>query len=236
MPSYHWIFFDLFDTLCTVDESRYYEGKRKGAEAAGVDFSAFIEAWKRTSPDASVGKLRTPYDRAEKALGALGVKDRKVVAEVARLDVETIQDCVGFYGGAEDCLRILRSRGFDLGLISNATATTAFAIGSLGLRALLQCLVFSYEAGVAKPDPAIYQLALRRTGCTPREALFVGDGANRELDAAAAQGWGTLCMDHPLKAFTFRNPDTLSRPDHWAVRSFEALLALPELAAPGRDD
>ncbi len=236
MPSYRWIFFDLFDTLCTVDEGRYYEGKRKGAEAAGVDFGAFIEAWKRTSPEASVGKLRTPYDRAEKALAELGVKDRRVVAEVARLDVETIQCCVGFYGGAEDCLRTLRSRGFELGLISNATATTAFAIGSLGLRALLQCLVFSYEAGVAKPEPAIYQLALRRAGCPPREALFVGDGANRELDAAAAQGLGTLCMDHPFKAHTFRNPDTLSSPNHPSVRSFDELLALPELAAPGQDD
>ena len=38
MPPYRWVFFDLFDTLCTVDEEVYYEGKRAAAEVAGLDY------------------------------------------------------------------------------------------------------------------------------------------------------------------------------------------------------
>jgi putative hydrolase of the HAD superfamily len=232
MGRYRWVFFDLFDTLCTVDEAVYYAGKRTAAEAAGLDYDAFMAAWSATSQDASVGKLKTPYARAEQALARLGVSDRRAAAEVARLDVETIQACVCYYEGAQDAMRILRERGFSLGLISNATATTAFAIGPLGLRDSLDTLVFSYEVGATKPEAAIYQAALRRADSTPRSALFVGDGANRELDAARELGLDTLCMDHPVKAHSFRNPETVSDPSHPQVHSFAELLALPNLQEP----
>jgi len=224
-----WVFFDLFDTLATVEEETYYAGKRASAEAAGVPYDAFLEAWRRTSPLASVGRLRTPFDRALEALRALGVTDRAAAAEVARLDVETIQRCVRLYDGAEACLKRLRERGFRLGLISNATATTAFVVTSLRLREFLDLLVFSYEAGAVKPDPAIFQRALSRASCRAEEALFVGDGANRELDAARDLGFATVQMDHPVKALSFRDPDGLSSPDHPRVASFEELLRLPFL-------
>jgi putative hydrolase of the HAD superfamily len=235
MPPYRWVFFDLFDTLCTVDEPVYYAGKRTAAEAAGLEYDAFMAAWSSTSQDASVGKLKTPYARAEQALAGLGVSDRRAVAEVARLDVETIQACVLYYDGAQDALRTLRERGFSLGLISNATATTAFAIGPLGLRNMLDTLVFSYEVGATKPDPAIYRTAFQRSGCPPKSGLFIGDGANRELDAARSLGMDTLCMNHPVKAQSFRNPDTASDPSHPEVRSFAELLALADLSEPVAD-
>ncbi len=232
MPPYRWVFFDLFDTLCTVDEERYYAGKRAAAEAAGLDYPSFMAAWASTSHEASLGHIKTPYERAERTLEKLGARERRAAAEVARLDVETIQTCVRFYEGAEEGLQLLRERGFSLGLISNATATTAFVIGPLGLRAKLDTLVFSYEMGATKPDPAIYQAALRKAACDPVHGLFVGDGANRELDAARAVGMGAVCMDHAVKAQSFRNPDTLSDASHPAVRSFEELLALPDLESP----
>lgn len=229
---YHWLFFDLFDTLCWVDEEVYYEGKRGVAEALELDYEAFIKAWRSTSVEASVGKLKNPFERAQKALDLLGVDDRASAAEVARRDVETIQRCVKYYEGATDALDELRARGFRLGLISNATATTAFAVAPLRLRDHLDVLVFSYEVGAAKPDPAIFKSALARARCAPPEALFVGDGANRELDAAAELGIQPLCMNHPFKASTFRDPGTLSRPDFPCVPGFQALLSLVDLASP----
>ena len=236
MGLYRWVFFDLFDTLCTVDEDIYYAGKREAAKAANLDYNDFMRAWRDTSPHASTGVLKTPYARAEKALALLGVWDRRTAAEISRLDVDTIQQCVRFYDGAQDALGTLRERGFSLGLISNATATTAFAIGPLNLRLRIDQLVFSYEVGAAKPEPRIYEAALGRAGCKAADALFVGDGANRELDAARAAGFGTVCMDHPSKAHTFRNPESLSAPDHRVVHGFSELLGLPSLAGPADDD
>jgi putative hydrolase of the HAD superfamily len=232
MNLYEWVFFDLFDTLCTVDEPVYFEGKARTAEVLGVEFDTFMASWRSTSHDASTGLLKTPFDRAVKALEALGVKDRGAAMEAARLDVETIQRSVHLYEGAEECLETLRTRGFNLGLISNATATTAFIVGPLKLRERLDLLVFSYETRCAKPDPAIYLKAVGRAVTEARDAIFVGDGANRELDAAEELGMAVICMDHPVKAHTFRDPDGLSKPGHRRVGGFAELLALPDLQNP----
>lgn len=229
---YRWIFFDLFDTLCTVNEPVYYEGKKRAAEAAGLPYETFMQAWKATGPAASVGQIRDPYARAKTALESCGVTDRAKIARVAELDVETIRECVFFYDGAKEALAALRGAGFKLGLISNATATTAFIIQPLGLREKLDLLVFSYEAKAAKPDRAIFDLALRRADCQASEAAFIGDGANSELDGAREAGIATLRIDHPLKAESFRNRDGLSSPGHKTVRSFTELLALPEMKEP----
>lgn len=231
-PRYRWVFFDLFDTLCAVDEAVYYEGKRQAAEAARVEPDAFLKAWRGTAAEASTGRIKHPFERAQKALETLGIKDRMSIVQVAKLDVETIQECVHFYDGAADALGELKSRGFSLGLISNATSTTAFIVAPLKLREYLQLLVFSYEVGSVKPDRGIFQAALRKAACMPQEALFVGDGANRELDTAAEMGMAVVCIDHSQKAHTFRNSETLSSPQHPKVKDFAELLALPELQKP----
>lgn len=232
MNRFEWVFFDLFDTLCTVEEPVYFEGKRRTAEALGVEFEAFMKAWRSTSPDASTGVLKTPFDRAVRALETLGVRDRGAAMEAARLDVETIQRSVYLYDGAEECLKVLRDRGFKLGLISNATATTAFIVGPLKLRESLDLLVFSYETRCAKPAPEIYLKALDRAVAKAGEALFVGDGANRELDAAVELGMAAICINHPVKAHAFRDPNGLSKPTHPKVGGFDELLALPDLQSP----
>ncbi len=232
MNRYEWVYFDLFDTLCTVDEPVYFDGKRRTANALGVDFDAFMSAWRGTSREASTGLLKTPFDRAMKALEAIGRADRGAAMEAARLDVETIQKSVRLYDGAAECLETLRARGFKLGLISNATTTTAFIVAPLRLRERLDLLVFSYEARCAKPDPAIYQKALDRAATKAADAVFVGDGANRELDAAKDLGLSVVCLDHPVKAHSFRDRNGLSRPTHPKVGGFAELLALPDLQAP----
>ena len=221
-----WIFFDLFDTLCTVDEEAYFDGKRQASDAIGIPFNDFMQAWRDTARDASIGAIPNPFLRSKTVLSILGIPDRALASVVARLDIETVQNCVFYYPDVEDSLQILRERGFSLGLISNATATTAFVVSRLRLREKLDRLVFSYEVGLMKPDERIYRLALERAPAAPETSLFVGDGASRELDGARSAGMRTLLMDQPEKAESFRDPDELSSGDHPSVESFQELLDL----------
>jgi putative hydrolase of the HAD superfamily len=48
-------------------------------------------------------------------------------------------------------------------------------------------LVWSYQLGIAKPDPAIYRYALEKLGTRPAETLFIDDKAEN-VDAAVALG------------------------------------------------
>lgn len=224
MKNKKWLFFDLFDTIVYVDEDIYYKGKREVAEITGVDPDDFISAWRSTSEDALIGKLKDPFQRANEALKRMGISDRNISAKIAIYDIETLQRCVSFYDGATETLSFLREKGFNLALLSNATATTAFILAPLHLRDRFDHLILSYEIGIKKPDPKFFQIALERTGATSEESLFIGDGANKELDAAKEVGIETIRINHPNKAHTFMDKNNLSSSDHYEVASFTELL------------
>jgi epoxide hydrolase-like predicted phosphatase len=63
------------------------------------------------------------------------------------------------------------------------------------------CVISSAEVGIAKPDPAIYRLALDRLGIAPGEALFVDD-MPRNTRAAEELGIPTILFSgaEPLRA------------------------------------
>lgn len=52
--------------------------------------------------------------------------------------------------------------------------------------------MISYEQGLSKPDPAIYQGMLETLKLSSEECLYVGDGGSRELYAARDIGMQAL--------------------------------------------
>ena len=48
--------------------------------------------------------------------------------------------------------------------------------------------MLSFDAGLAKPDPRIYELAVRGLGVRAERCLYVGDGSDGELSGAAKAG------------------------------------------------
>jgi HAD superfamily hydrolase (TIGR01549 family) len=57
-----------------------------------------------------------------------------------------------------------------------------------GLDRHVDVLVVSEEAGVSKPDPHIFRLALQRAGATASEAVMVGDSWANDVEGARAAG------------------------------------------------
>jgi putative hydrolase of the HAD superfamily len=82
----------------------------------------------------------------------------------------------------------LRSRDVRLGVISNCFAEDVAAWPRSLLASYFNCAVFSFEVGVAKPDPGIYLEATRRLRVDVSEAWFIGDGAHEELSGAERAG------------------------------------------------
>ncbi|MSR77739.1 MAG: HAD family hydrolase [Candidatus Omnitrophica bacterium] len=73
-------------------------------------------------------------------------------------------------------LNYCRSRKIKIAIVTNLTSEIQFRkILKLKLEAKVDAIVTSEEAGVEKPDARIYQLALKKTRCKPKEVLAVGD-------------------------------------------------------------
>ena len=88
--------------------------------------------------------------------------------------------------GASETLRRLRQRGLKLGVVANWDCALPEHLERLGLDGLVDTVVTSARAGVAKPDPAIFELALEELGVDTGRALHVGDEPCDEEGARAA--------------------------------------------------
>ena len=88
--------------------------------------------------------------------------------------------------GAWAALGRLRRAGLALACVSNWDGSLAPQLEHSGLRDLFAAVVSSAEAGAAKPDPAVFAVALERLGVPASRALHVGDGDTDREGAAAA--------------------------------------------------
>lgn len=55
--------------------------------------------------------------------------------------------------------------------------------------------IYSYEVGLMKPDPAIFQLAIKRLGVDPSSTLYIDD-MPENVEAALAAGFLAVRYDH----------------------------------------
>jgi putative hydrolase of the HAD superfamily len=95
--------------------------------------------------------------------------------------------------GATPLLRQLRERGVATGVVSNFDLRLPGLLDALGLASWLDVVVLPADAGAAKPDPAIFALALDRLAVHAEDAVYVGDDA--EEDVAAARRAGMRAVD-----------------------------------------
>jgi HAD superfamily hydrolase (TIGR01509 family) len=106
------------------------------------------------------------------------------------VDAETLVGAIRFspFADAAPALEELRARGVRLVCVSNWDCSLSRVLQRCDLLDRLDGVVSSAEAGVRKPDPAIFRPALALAECGPEEALHVGD--TPEEDLAAARGAG----------------------------------------------
>ena len=68
---------------------------------------------------------------------------------------------------------------------------------STPLAPLFDVAVLSFDVGMVKPDPRIYELATERLGVGANDCLYVGDGSDGELSGAAQAGMTAVLIRAP---------------------------------------
>lgn len=99
------------------------------------------------------------------------------------------------YDDVEPTLRALKRKGLGLGVVSNWDTRLRGICAGLGLDRLVDFIVISAEVGVRKPDPRIFEAALRKAGARPEEALHVGDLPEEDVEGARRAGILPLLVD-----------------------------------------
>lgn len=113
----------------------------------------------------------------------------------------------------------LKERGLRTAILSNMGDSVHASIErEFGWLKRFDVLVWSYELGIAKPDPAIYRHTLEKLGTAPEETLFLDD---KPVNIEAARALG-------MNGFVFSTVELL-RSDLIA-QGFDKELPVPEIA------
>jgi putative hydrolase of the HAD superfamily len=141
------------------------------------------------------------------------------VAELYRLHYQSSRRATP---GAKSLLRAIRDRGIKTAIISNNLVDEQMdKLEHCELLDLLDSITISEEAGFAKPDPRIFQIALDRLQCEPDEAIIIGDSWENDIIGAQAVGIKGLWYNCYLK----EQPDT-SVPEIRSLEDSEEVLRL----------
>ena len=108
------------------------------------------------------------------------------------------------YGESADVLRSLVQHGVRVAVISDIHVDLRAHAKCFEIGDLVNAWILSYERGVQKPDPTIFQLALDELDVTAEQALMVGDRASHD-GGAAALGIDTMILPHRTRTATRSN-------------------------------
>jgi putative hydrolase of the HAD superfamily len=89
----------------------------------------------------------------------------------------------------------LRHLGLRLVVVSNANGTIKKAFRRLGLASLVDLIIDSAEEGVEKPDPRLFEIALRRSGSQRDATIHAGDLYRIDVLGARAAGLTGVLVD-----------------------------------------
>jgi len=197
------VFFDVGNTLIypcpPVGEVYARAMRRDGCPCSAEDMEqSFLRAWRQ---------LRQEHKNGRPAYGSSEREAKRWWRRVLRLsfrcfgeprDFDALFEGLWDYFGSSKAWRIypdvlpaldgVKARAVNRGFISNWDLRLVGVLKGLGLWSCFETRVISFQVGCEKPDPRIFEVALRGSSIAPAEALHVGDSYKEDVLGAMAAG------------------------------------------------
>jgi putative hydrolase of the HAD superfamily len=183
------VVFDLFGTLVDDFVSSVGQMNTELAAALTVPLEPFMQLWRQTSEMRTIGAFQTVEDSIEYVCGVMGVEvTAEQMTKAVDIRLRHTRRALEPKSNAVGTLAQLKNQGYKLGLLSNCSIEIPILWQETAFASLIDNPIFSSREGLKKPDPRIYHLACERLGVAPEDCLYVADGENHELKAAAEVG------------------------------------------------
>ncbi|MGN0458471.1 MAG: HAD family hydrolase [Eubacterium sp.] len=187
-----WLFFDIGSTL--VDETECVKKRCEVIiESNNIDRQEFY--------DKVAECAKTDSYAVRAAADYYGVEIPRWYGELEKL-----------YPDTKTVLEILPKK-YKLGVIANQVAGTKERLDNWNIGKYFDVVVASAEAGCAKPDLKIFNLALEQAGCKPNEAVMIGDRLDNDIAPAKQLGMKTVWIRQGFAKYQSVNNET-EQPDY----------------------
>jgi len=226
------VLFDMDDTIfdhsltcrAALAKLRESEAALRGRPLDEV-WHEYLRLLDAVQPDVLAGRLTKQEARVERFRQLAAMCGAEVsAADAVRLTGtyrRHYQENRRLVPGVREVLRGLRHRTVVGVVTNNEVAEQEEKLDSFGLRPLIDFMIVSEGVGVAKPDPAIFRLALERAETAPDETVMIGD--SWRSDIAGARGVGVAAV--------WFNRFGLARPDPWPVLELTSFRSVAETEA-----
>ena len=195
------IFFDLDHTLWDFERNSALTYKKIfGTHGISVSLPEFLECyiplnlhyWKLYR-EGKIEKQALRYQRLKTVFDQLGYS---ITDEMIHLLSEAYIDQLSTYThlipSALEVLRYLRPK-YKLHIITNGfEEVQSRKLNNSGIAEYFDKVIDSERAGVKKPHPAIFHMALQLTGAMPDSSVMIGDSLEADILGARAVGLQTL--------------------------------------------
>lgn len=195
------VFFDIDDTL--YDTSGFAKLARKAA------LNAMIDAGLPLSHDDAYTLLReiikekgSNYDKHLNVLTKRVFGEEKpLLIAIGMITYHNVKFALlRLFPETMSTLIHLKAQGYHLGVISNGLTIKQYEkLVRLGLHHFFDSVITSQEAGVEKPDAAIFEMAMSKMGCKAENSVMVGNSFKDDIMGSVDAGMSAVYLTQGLK-------------------------------------
>jgi putative hydrolase of the HAD superfamily len=217
------VIFDLFGTLIDDFVSSVGDMHQEMAAALNVPYEQFMQIWRQTAEMRIIGAFESVEGNLEYVCRAMNVyPGAQQIEKAVEIRMKYMRRALEPRPDAVSTPAQLKNHGYKTGLISNCSIEIPILWQETAFADAIDTPIFSSRVRLRKPDPLIFQLACERLGVTPEDCLYVADGEDHELAAAAKVGL------HPVLIRTVTQKTSGS---HQEAREWQGITisSLPEV-------
>lgn len=191
------VIFDLYGTLVDDFASSVGQMHAEFVKALAVPSEPFMKLWRQTTEMRVTGTFQTVEASIEYVCSLLGVPlSAERLTRAVEIRLQLIKRTLSPRPGALETLARLKTEGYKIGLLSNCSIEIPIVWPETAFCDLTDSAIFSSRERLKKPDPRIYHLACERLGVKPEDCLYIADGENHELAAAANVGLHPMLLQN----------------------------------------
>jgi putative hydrolase of the HAD superfamily len=183
------VIFDLFGTLVNHFPSSVGQMHHEMVAVLEVPYEEFNRLWSRTTEMRVGGAFTTVEASIEHVLNEMNVDAQaEQIERAVAIRMRYIKNALQPKAHAISTLNQLKRHRYKTGLLSNCSVEIPLLWRETDFAGAIDTPIFSCLARLKKPDERIYHLACEQLGTKPESCLYIADGEEYELAAAARIG------------------------------------------------
>lgn len=227
---YKHLFFDLDDTFWDV-RSNQESAQRELFATFGMadrypDFDTYYNTFREINQklwteyrDGIVTRETLRNQRFVRLLESAGIRDERLAMDMSNEYLRISPTFNALMPHSLEVLEYLYDKGYAMSLITNGFNEVQFhKVEYSGLKKFFQRITTSEFAGIGKPNPGIFEYAMRKAEVTPKECIMVGDDVYTDIYGSSTVGMPSV----------FVNPSCTEHDQH-PLHEVQSLLELKEI-------